>query len=161
MFSDGQMRMNKKNEWVGIDTNILVYFLNEESVYHTKAKVFIDRLQRGEIKGIVSWQNLSELYAIVTDSKRFPRPMTTKQAIEVTKQFLGNGSVNIIVPVANTKEIFFNLVLAIKPKAQQIHDIFLASTLLSNGIKTLVTENTSDFKEVYGLKAVGLEEAVG
>ena len=37
----------------------------------------------------------------------------------------------------------------------------VSSTLLSNGIKTLVTENTSDFKEVYGLKAVGLEEAVG
>ena len=148
--------MSKKSLWMGIDTNILVYFLNEESIHHPKAKVFIDRLQREEIQGIVSWQNLSELYAVVTDPKRFPTPMTTNQVVEVIKQFLESGHIKVIFPVVNTKEIFFKLVLKIKPKAQAIHDIFLAATLLSNGVKTLITENAGDFAGLSGLKVVNL-----
>ncbi len=153
--------MDNKDLRVGIDTNILIYFLNSESIYHEKAKTLIEKLQRGEIQGIVSWQNLSELYAVVTDPKRFPKPMTASQGVETTKQFLESGIIKLIFPIANTKEIFFNLILKIKPKAQRIHDIFLVSTLLSNGVKTLVTENTDDFKSVEGLRAMGLEEAVG
>ena len=153
--------MNKNDLWVGIDTNILVYFLNEESVYHTRAKTFIDRLQKGEIQGMISWQNLSELYAVVTDPKRFPKPMIASQVVETMKQLQENGNIKVIFPLINTKETFFKLILKIKPKGQQIHDIFLAATLLSNGVKTLVTENTGDFKGVEGLRSMGLEEAVG
>jgi len=161
MSSGERTPMSKKGLWVGIDTNILVYFLNEESVYHTRAKTFIDKLQKGEIQGMISWQNLSELYAIVTDPKRFPKPMTANQVVEATQQFLESGNINVIFPIVNIKEIFFSLVLKIKPKAQAVHDISLAATLLSNGVKTLVTENTGDFKGVEGLRAMGLEEAVG
>lgn len=159
MFSGVLTLMNKKDLWVGIDTNILVYFLNEESVYHARARALVDKLQKGEILGVVSWQNLTEMYAIVTDRKRFPRPMLTKQVVETIKQFQENGSIKVILPLINTKEIFFKLILKIKPKCQQIHDIFLAATLVSNGIDTLITENTGDFKEVEGLKTIELEEA--
>jgi len=148
--------MSKKSLWIGIDTNILIYFLNEESVYHAKARVFIDGLQKRKVQGIVSWQNLSELYAVVTNPKRFPTPMTASQVVKATKQFLESGNIRIIMPVVNTKEIFFKLVLKVKPRAQQVHDIFLAATLLSNGVKTLATENTGDFVGVSGLKTVNL-----
>ena len=133
--------MSKKNLRVGIDTNILVYFLNEESIYHTRAKTFMDKLQKGKIQGAISWQNLAELYAIVTDHKRFPKPMTASQMVETTKQFLESDNIKVILPIANTKEVFFNLVLKIRPKAQQIHDIFLAATLLANGITQIVSED--------------------
>lgn len=133
--------MRKSNLWVGIDTNVLVYFVNEESIYHTRAKTFMDKLQKGKIQGAISWQNLAELYAIVTDPKRFPQPMTASQAMEATKQFLESESIKVILPVANTKDIFFDLVLKIKPKAQQIHDIFLAATFLANGVTRIVSED--------------------
>ena len=87
--------------------------------------------------------------------------MTASQVVEATKQFLESGNIKVIFPIVNIKEIFFSLILKIKPKAQAVHDIFLAATLLSNGVKTLITENSSDFKEVEGLRAMGLEEAVG
>ena len=133
--------MSKKNLWVGIDTNILVYFLNEESIYHKRAKTFIDKLQKGEIQGVISWQNLSELYAIATDPRRFPKPMTAGQMVEATKQFLESDSIKIIFPIANIKEVFLNLILKARPKAQQIHDIFLAATLLVNGVTQIVSED--------------------
>lgn len=160
MFSGVLTLMNKKNLWVGIDTNILVYFLNEESIYHPRAKAFVDKLQKGEILGVVSWQNLTEMYAIVTDRRRFPRPMLASQVVETMKQFQENSNIKVILPLINTKEIFFKLILKIRPKSQQIHDIFLAATLVSNGIDTLITENTGDFKGMEGLKAIGLEEAI-
>lgn len=40
---------------------------------------------------------------------------------------------------------------------RNLHDIFLAATLLSNGVKMLlVTENNDDFAEIEGLKTVSL-----
>ena len=158
MFLNGLMRMNKNNLSAGIDTNILVYFLNEESIYHTKAKLLVEKLQKGEIHGMVSLQNISELYAIVTDHKRFPRPMTADQVVKTMKQFLNNGTITLVFPLSNTKKVFFELMLKTKPKAQHIHDIFLAATLLSNGINALFTENTKDFFGIKGFEAMTFEE---
>ena len=64
--------MNFDDFQIGIDTNILVYSLNSESIYHEKAKEFINNLSKKRILGVITWQNLSELYAVATDKKRFP-----------------------------------------------------------------------------------------
>ncbi len=54
-------------------------------------------------------------------------------------------------------EVFLKLIKQIKPVGQKVHDVFLAATLLSNGVKTLITENKEDFAGIKGLKAVDLE----
>ncbi len=69
-----------------------------------------------------------------------------------------SGSIRLIFPTPDTKETVFSLISKIKPKAQQIHDIFLAATLLSNGVKALITENIKDFSDIRDLEVVNLND---
>mgnify|MGYP001613964158 CR=1 FL=1 len=153
MFSNEPTLMNFDDFQIGIDTNILVYSLNSESIYHEKAKEFINNLSKKRILGVITWQNLSELYAVATDKKRFPGFMAASQAVTVIKNLLGNKNIKLILPTTSTGKTFFDLIMKNKPKGQKIHDIFLSATLLSNGIHTLVTENTKDFSGITNLKA--------
>jgi predicted nucleic acid-binding protein len=158
MFSNDQMLMNYNYSLIGIDTNILVYFLNSESVYHEKAKTFIESLTSKRISGVITWQNLSEMYAVVTDGKRFPRPMTASQAVNVIESLLENENIKLVLPVTDTKKTFLNSLLGIKPKGQKVHDVFLAATFLSNGVTTLITQNTKDFLGIKSLKVTALSD---
>ncbi len=146
--------MSKK----GIDTNVLIYALDRESDFHTQALQTLVSL--GESKtGVVCWQNLTEFYAIVTDKKRIKTPLTSQMAVREIDALLNKFSLEIVGPNLGTKKLWFDLLKNKDIKGQVVHDIFLAATLLSNGVKTLVTENTGDFKGVEGLRAAGLEEA--
>ncbi len=144
--------MSYDNSQIGIDTNILVYSLNSESIYHKKAKEFIESLSKEKKWGIITWQNLSELYAVVTDKKRFPGFMTVNQAVMVIEDLLENENIKLILPTTDTNKIFLDLILRNKPRGQKIHDMFLAATLLSNRVCTLITENTKDFSGIKNLK---------
>ncbi len=146
--------MSKK----GIDTNILIYALDRESDFHKQALQVLISLGESGL-GVVCWQNLTEFYAIVTDKKRIKTPLTPQIATRELNILLNKFSLEIIGPNNRTKELWFDLLKIKDIKGQVVHDIFLAATLLSNGIKILITENTGDFKRVEGLKAIGLKEA--
>lgn len=147
------MHMSKKVSLMGIDTNVLIYFLNSESKFHKSARDLFDKLQTGKIMGVISWQNLSELYAVITDVKRFPKYVTSIEGVEIMDMFLKHDNIKIVLPNNDTKKVFFNLISKTKPKNQQIHDVFLAATLLSNDVTTLITENAKDFAGIRGLEA--------
>jgi len=142
----------------GVDTNILIYVLDRESDFHQSALRVLISLSESKM-GVVCWQNLTEFYAIVTDKKRIKTPLTPQIATRELNTLLNKFSLEIIGPNSRTKELWFDLLKIKDIKGQIVHDIFLAATLLSNGVKTLVTENTGDFKGVEGLRAMGLEKA--
>lgn len=141
----------------GIDTNVLIYALDRESDFHQSALRTL--VVFGESKtGVVCWQNLTEFYAIVTDKKRIKTPLPPQTAVRELHTLLNTFSLEIVGPNLLTKKLWFDLLKTRNIKGQMVHDIFLAATLLSNGVKILVTENTSDFKGVEGLRAMGLDE---
>ena len=134
----------------GIDTNILIYALDRESDFHQQA------LRILMSSGVVCWQNLTEFYAIVTDKKRIKTPLSPQVTIRELNTLLNKFSLEIVGPNLRTKELWFKLLKSNDTKGQIVHDIFLAATLLSNGIDTLITENTKDFSKIRDLKVVNL-----
>lgn len=151
--SGGRMPMSKR----GIDTNILIYALDKESDFNQQALRILMLL--GESKaGVVCWQNLTEFYAIVTDKKRIKIPLPPRIAVRELNILLNKFSLEVVSPNLKTKELWFDLLKTKDVRGQIVHDIFLAATLLSNGVNTLITENAGDFKGVVGLKTVTLKE---
>ncbi len=148
--------MSKPGKRVGIDTNILVYLINKTSVQNIPAHQLLKKLVKDQIKIIVTWQILSEFYAIVTDKKRFPNPRKPLEAVRYIKSLIDEAGFEIVLPNFETGRVFIILIQNIKPVGQKIHDIFLAATLISNGVEILITENVKDFEGISGLKAVGL-----
>jgi len=145
---------------ISLDTNILLYVIDVESEFYKRSRSLLEKLEEKNIGVVVTWQNLAEFYATVTDKKRHARPLTCEQAIKEIRNIVNSESVRLILPNSKTGNVWLELLVKTGIKGQKIHDLSLAATLLSNGVKTLVTENISDFKGVNDLKVLTLDGAI-
>lgn len=145
------------NDSVAVDTNILIYANDESSDYFETSKLLLEKVLKREVEGVLALQNLVEFCAVVTNRKTIPYVLSTEEAIKKINQIVRLGFV-VILPNKDTGDIFLKILKKKGASGQKVHDIFLAATLISNGVSTLITENASDFAEIKGLKAVRLQE---
>lgn len=141
------------SEPILIDTNILVYAHNLDSPYHLKAISLIRAAVEGVLEGVLAQQNLLEFYAIITDPKRVSKPLSSKEASSLVKDYL-NSPFKIIFPDQESLNLAFSLDK--DSKGGKIFDTFLVATMLSNNIKSIVTLNTKDFISFSDIKIIGL-----
>ena len=151
------MPTNRIGGRLGIDTNVLIYALNEESSFHDQARKLLASVAENTYFGIVCWQNLTEFYAIVTDKRRFPRPLLPSEAMVEIKKLFEMG-IEVIGANQRARAIWSGILKVVMPKGQQVHDTFLAATFLSHGVDILVTENKADFEAIKNLKVLELSE---
>ena len=132
------------------DTNILVYFTNRDSPFHLKCKELIERVMDEEIIACLAHQNLVEYIHVVTDKRQVASPLSlSKAALEVGKF---TQVFEVIKPVVSTmKEFLFLLRKERILKRGRTFDLYLAATMLSNGVGTIYTFNVSDFKDIPGI----------
>ena len=143
------------SEPILFDTNILVYAHNLDSLYHLKAISLVKAAAEGVLEGVLAQQNLLEFYAIITDHKRVNKPLSSKEASSLIKDYL-NSPFKIIFP--NQETLKLALSLDKDSKGGEIFDTFLVTTMLSNNVKSIVTVNTKDFKTFPDIKIIGLNE---
>ncbi len=129
-----------------VDSNILVYAINRRSSKYTTAQNFL-QTNIGNLE--VAHQNIFETLRILTHPK-FPSPMKIQDALKATENIL--KACRIIYP--NEKTYYATLLLINKNKlvSDQIFDTYLVATALSNGITTIATDNTRDFKKFKEIK---------
>lgn len=145
---------------ISLDTNVLVYAVDELSPFHNQARSFLNGLVNGSEKFVLTWQVLMEFYAVVTSAgKKIKVPVD--KAWKFIESLLESGNVGLIYPNKNTNKFLKQILVKKKCIGSKVFDLFLAATLLSNGVETLITENSGDFKGVGGLKAMELKEVVG
>lgn len=138
------------------DSNVLVYAHNEDSLFHSQAIKLITKVVKGEIFGILAFQNLLEFYSIITDKRRLTSPITTKLASELVNQYL-SSPFEIIYPNLNTNKIMVELLKKNQFKDGQVFDGFLIATMLSSNIVHIVTANVVDFKKFDGISVLDLK----
>lgn len=139
--SNGLIFMNNSG---AIDSNIFIYALNEQADQHNSAKKFLR--QQSKFHFFVTPQNILEIFNVVTDSKKFPSPLTPKNAQSSVKSIVDQDSCSLVFPSDNTWEITLKLALKYNIMGKQkIYDCYLAATLLENNIEILYTANTEDF----------------
>ena len=135
-----------------IDTNILIYAVDENSFYHNSAHLFLEKIVTKETI-FLTLQNFTEFYAIVTNSKRVNAPLTQDEAVKTIMQFIHSDLFKIIVPKQKTVKTIINLLSKYRIKPSEIHDVHLAAVMLDNHIRTIYTADTSIFIRL-GLNAV-------
>lgn len=129
-----------------VDSNILVYAINRRSPKHTSAKNF---LQNNTSNLEVAHQNILETLRVLTHPK-FPSSMKIKDALKAITDIA--KACRIISPNEQTHYIALLLIKKNKLISDQIFDAYLAATVLSNGINTIATDNTRDFKKFKEIK---------
>lgn len=126
------------------DTNILVYAHNQDSPFHNKSLSLVNRAVTGEIKGILTQQNLLEFYSIITDKRRITKPLSVVKAQELVEDYL-KLPFDVIAPSKETIKILSLLCRKNKIKNGQVFDAYIVATMLSHRIKNIVTANIKDF----------------
>lgn len=128
-----------------VDTNILVYATNKDSGYYKKSKKILEIIAKGEIKGVITPQNVFEYISVVTSKKRVFNPVLTHVAVSAIEHFIESG-IKIIYPSEESLNEGLKLTGKAKARGQKVFDVYLAATLIDNGVKFIITANTSDFE---------------
>ena len=130
-----------------VDTNILIYSIDKDE--GRKHKIAADFLEKATVekKFFLSVQNLAEFHYNVT--KKIPKPVPKEYSQELIRELFANFHLlrydeNTILNAINLEVLY------------KIHfwDALLAATMQENNLKTIYTENTSDFKKVPWLSVV-------
>ena len=128
-----------------LDTNILVYAADLDSPYYEKAKKLRDDGLRGNGSLCICPQILCEFYATITDSKRTSAPWSQDKALSEIKKYYLSTNILMIFPNFNIMEIIIDLLGKYDVKRQDIFDLKLVATMISNRIRHIYTFNQQDF----------------
>jgi predicted nucleic acid-binding protein len=138
------------DELVLIDSNILGYVFDESEP--EKRRICVDLVSdcwKRKRELVVSVQNLSEFYVVVT--KKISNPIPTKVARSFIELIIDFQSWHVINYNART------IISAIGISAKHdIHywDALLAATMRENKIFSICTENENDFKKIPWIKII-------
>lgn len=124
-----------------IDTNILVYGIDEDSKFYRQSRNILD--QRAQ-ELVTTSKNLAEFLAVVTKSSGYN--LTTELALEIVGEII--MGVEVIYPTQESMTIFLELINRYSPAGLKIHDFEIISIGLAHGIHEVATFNTKDFKSV-------------
>lgn len=140
--------MTSESERVFIDTNVLVYstFVDFEPEKHLDSIKILYGLDQSGRSLCISAQVLREFYAIVTNDKIFPKPLTSKQALRKIREFILRFS--LIMEKETTLQNLIYLVEQYPVSRQKIHDLNIVATMMDNEIPHLFTYNTKDFRQI-------------
>ena len=135
------------NDRALVDTNIIVYATDVTSIYHARAKVFLEHMIPSK-KLVVTIQNLTELYALFTNKKKIPRYLTPSEAQRFLAAIMHGGDYTVITPTSQTPMRLLSLLKSYPAKGAEVHDVYLAAVMTDHGVSTIYTADTSVFKKL-------------
>lgn len=135
-----------------VDTNIIVYATDTTSIYHARAKKFLERMILSK-KLVVALQNITELYSLLTNKKKIPHYLKPNDAERVLDTIVNSGDYTVITPTSQTPMRLLSLLKRYPAKGAEVHDVHLAAIMIDHHISTIYTADTKIFKKV-GLTAI-------
>jgi len=103
-----------------------------------------DRAQQGKISACISPQNMAEFFTFMTrkGGRGLEQPLDPEEAADEVRKYLDSEHIMMIFPTPATWPLLLDSLLKERPTAGlAIHDLHLAATMLSNGVKKIYTFN--------------------
>lgn len=148
------MKNDLKNNYHLIDSNVLMYASDSESIFHEEAKQVLSACLGGGIKGVISHQNLLELIKVLIKYYKKSLQFALNTAGIYSREF----SLQIISPLSTTYTLFDRFLS--QSEQADIFDVYLAATAIDNGIDNIITNNPKDFIGIRELKVLSLKDTV-
>jgi uncharacterized protein len=144
--------MTTSEEHALLDTNVLVYAADADSPFHEPARQLRDRGFRGKTPLAVSPQVLLEFFAVITSPRRVQTARSPQEATAEMAKYMRSRRIRTIYPRTD----ILHRVLALHAQhpqvtRQEIFDLYLAATMLSNGITRIYTYNQQHFSRFQDL----------
>jgi len=127
-----------------VDTNILVFATDAASPFQSAAETALEEWRKQGTELYVSVQVLRECLDVTT------RPAPGQTAPPDYAAILGNiasfrSAFHVLEGTRLVSEKLGELVQRFAVKGRQVHDANIAATILTNGLKDLLTQNVADF----------------
>jgi toxin-antitoxin system PIN domain toxin len=137
-----------------VDTNVLVYATNADSMFHAKAVAWLERQRSRPDAWYVSWPVVFEFLRVTTHPRVLPRPWTLAKSWSFISALLDSPGLSVLVPTHRHPEIAAAVLSELPFLAGNIlHDAHTAILMREHGIRRICTRDT-DFHRFPFLEVV-------
>lgn len=143
-----------------LDTDLLIYAVDNNSPHHTAAFALREKALRGELSLCVAPQVLAEFYAYVTSPDHFDTPLTQKEASMEMDKYICSEKILKIHPQANTLMILGELLKHYRVVRQEIYNLQIVATMLSNEVKRIYTYTPDEFRKYEAIEVLTPDETL-
>jgi predicted nucleic acid-binding protein len=134
---------------VFFDTNVLVYAHDELSPFHEHSALLLELAIQKEITGIVSEQNIMELYRVLTNATAMiGKPLSPSEAKSLIGETYLSGELKIVYPSKETMKKTLEIASLRNLSSARIFDVRLYVQALQSRPTYFATYNIDDFKNL-------------
>ena len=133
-----------------VDTNVLIYATLENDLRSARSREVL--LAPGEDR-YTSVQNLAEMYPNLTGPK-MERPDEPAVARAKIQSIASLPSIQVLPLTGDVQSVALELCEKYGITRQRYYDAQIAATMIVHGIRTLLTENDGDFKDIEEIRAI-------
>jgi len=137
---------------VFFDSNVLVYANTLRSPAHEAAAKAVRHFLASGTEIWISRQVLREYLAAVTRTQAYSGPIDLPSALARVRDFV--SIFRVADETADVTRGLIDLLSGVRCGGRQIHDANIVATMLCHGVRTLVTDNVSDFRRYEPLITV-------
>lgn len=134
----------------GLDTGFLVASEVIEHADHQGARNTLAQLCAAGDRIAIAPQVLAEFIHIVTDSRRFTKPLAMSAALQIAEQWWTAKEVNRVFPTDIATKQFLDWLNQFALGRKRLLDTQLGATYYQTGITSILTTNPTDFA-VFGV----------
>ena len=132
-----------------LDSNVLVYSIDEDSRFFSRARKVIDTTDKSLL---TTSKNLAEFLSVITKSNGYD--LNPQLALEILGEII--QGIEVIYPSYESTRVFLDLVQQYQPKGLKIHDFEIISIGLANGCHEFATFNTKDITLVKEISLLNI-----
>lgn len=136
---------------IGLDTSFLVGLTIREHPAHARCWELFEREIRGrELSAGLCAQVLTEFTHVITDARRFTRPLSMPDALAIAGEWWRAVECQPVAPSEQAVSVFLGWMSQHRLGRKRLLDTMLAATYYSAGIHRIATTNWRDFR-IFGV----------
>lgn len=133
-----------------VDSNILLYAVNQEMPLHNIAREWLDNaLSQSETVGF-AWLALLSFVRVSTRRGVFTTPLTSDQALDIVRLWLSQPTVTVVEPTRRHLAVVQDLLKPLGVAGNLVPDAHLAALAIEHGATMCSFDN--DFSRFAGLQ---------
>ena len=115
-----------------VDTNVLIYAVNEDAPRHACARNWLDQALSGGATVAFAWVAVLAFVRLATSRRLFPSPLTSREAIEQVDDWLAQQSAVVVEPTARHLELVRQLLEPLGTAGNLVNDAHLAALAIEH-----------------------------